>query len=168
MTLKPDHRRIVLTGTLAATIAVTLVFGENNPPPGERVIVSALEPSRVNLPPAPKPVRIEMEKLARMPPTTGGSDPFAAKSWAPQRTAARVIPPPESVPAAPPLPFEYVGQMEGRDGLVAYLAREGEFLSAKAGDALGADYRLESVSPEALTIVYVPLNERQTLSAKVQ
>lgn len=167
MTITPLQRRLALGFALAVTIAVTLVFGENSPPPAEPVVVAAVAPSKLNRPAVAKPVRIEIEKLSRMPPSTGGPDLFAPKSWAPPRAVVQPRAAPVPAPAAPPLPFEYVGQMEGRDGLVAYLAREGEFLSAKAGDQLGGDYRLESVAPDVLTFVYLPLAERQMLPARV-
>ena len=168
MTTALTGRQIALGCALAATIVVTLVFGESNPPvPQPAIELAVASPAKVRAMEVEKPARIEIEKLSRMPPATGGTDLFAPKSWALPKAAARERVQPVPVPAAPPLPFEYIGQMEGREGLVASLAREGEVLFVKAGDRIGSDYRLESVSPEALTFVYLPLDERQTLQARV-
>lgn len=160
-------RRVLLGCALTATIVVTLVFGESNPPiPEAAMELAAVSPSKARTPTPPKPVRIEIEKLSRMPPSTGSMDLFAPKSWIPPKAAARERAQPAPVPVAPPLPFEYIGQMEGKDGLIASLARDGEVLFVKAGDQIGGDYRLESMSPDALTFVYLPLDERQTLQAR--
>jgi len=160
-------RQITLGGALAAAIVVTLVFGESSPPAPESVVEPVVAaPATSRTPEADKPVRLQIEKLARVPASSAGTDLFAAKSWAPRKVAVRPREQPAPAPVAPPLPFEYVGQMEGRDGLVASLVRDGEVLFVKAGDAIGSDYRLESVAPDVLTFVYLPLDERQTLQAR--
>jgi len=61
------------------------------------------------------------------------------------------------------MPFQYVGQIEGREGPTVLLSRGEESFSVKAGEPIDNDYRLEAVAGETLTIVYLPLNERQTL-----
>ena len=79
-----------------------------------------------------------------------------------------MIPPPLPVPVAPPLPFQYVGRIQGREGPTILLSRGAESFSVKAGEPIDNDYRLESVAGDALTIVYLPLNQRQTLSQDTQ
>jgi hypothetical protein len=160
MSLGRQQRRILLGGALAA--AVALVFGQGSPP-SEPVVVAAVAPARVaRAEPAP---RLEVERMSRVAPAAAAADLFAPKSWNPVRQVPRAEAPPPPAPVAPPLPFEYVGQMEGREGLIAYLAREGEFLTVKAGDRIGDDYRVESIAADALVFVYVPLEQHQTLAA---
>ena len=114
--------------------------------------------------PAPEKIAIvEMAKLIRVPPAADGVDVFAAKSWARPATAKVMVAPPPARPVAPPMPFQFVGRIQGREGQTILLARDAESFSVKAGEEIDSDYRLESVANETLTIVYLPLNERQTL-----
>jgi hypothetical protein len=170
MKLTPLQRRIGLGCAAALTIAMTVVTGDDRPVPVE----SPAPPAGVetygdrSTVKAEQPARIELTRLARLAPAAEGVDVFAAKSWnRPRAVVAVKLPPPEP-PAAPPLPFEYVGQMEGREGVNVFLSRGGEFVTAKAGQQLDDDYRLETVSPQELIFVYLPLGERQTLSAEAR
>jgi hypothetical protein len=164
MTLTVRQRRIGLVSALALTIAVTAVFGENEPAPGEpSVATAAVRPSAPQAGEAPAGL-ITLDKLNRAPPATEGIDLFASKSWVPPPppvVIAKPAAPPK--PTAPPLPYSYVGQMEGKEGFLVFLARGNDLLSVKPGEQLGTDYRLETVSPEQITFVYIPLGERQTL-----
>ena len=173
MKLTVRQRRTLLAVLLGTSVAVTVLSGENPQPQArvgevERPIME--EPPVVTgqvSSPKPQAIRIEVDKLARAPLAEGGQDVFAARSWQPARRPAPVAVVVPAPPVAPPLPFEYVGQMDGREGQAAYLSREGEFIVAKAGDVLG-DYRVEAVSSDTVTFTYLPLNERQVLAAGIQ
>lgn len=110
-----------------------------------------------------KPARIEVAKLSRVPPAANGVDVFASKSRNKPSVVREAIGLPPQ-PVAPPMPFQYVGQIEGREGPTVLLSRGEESFSVRAGETIDPDYRLETVTAEALTIVYLPLNERQTLN----
>lgn len=165
MKLTSRQLRIARGCALALAVAVTAVFGDNEPQPAEQqaVPVASVEPRASAV--AEKPAQITLEKLNRTPPAADGVDLFASKSWyaPPPRVQAKPAPAPQ--PTAPPLPFRYVGQLEGKDGLVVFLARGSDLLSVKPGEQLDPNYRLETVTPERLTLVYLPLGERQTLAA---
>lgn len=94
-------------------------------------------------------------------------DLFAAHSFLPPpprlspEEAAALKPPP---PMAPPLPFRYQGRMVEGNSTVVFLAQGDRMLVARKGDLLNNQYRVESVSANAITFVYEPLNQRQTLS----
>ena len=169
MTLTSTQRRIALVVALAVTIAGSTVFGDNEPvpvtEPAAAPVASESAPAAKRLESADRPTRLALEKLNRTPPAADGVDLFAAKSWYAPPPAQVMIPTPPPKPTAPPLPYSYVGKLEGKDGLIVFLARGDELLSAKPGAQLDKDYRLEAVSPEQLTFVYLPLGERQMLSA---
>jgi len=170
MTLTPLQRRIGLGCTAALAIAMTVVIGDDRPVPVEssRPVAGVESSAERSAGKAEQPARIELTKLARLPPAADGVDVFAAKSWTRPQAAVAAKPSPPVPPAAPPLPFEYIGQLEGREGVSVILSLGGEFVTAKAGQQLGDDYRLETVSPEELTFVYLPLGERQSLSAEAR
>lgn len=109
---------------------------------------------------------VVVAQLNRDPPLAQGVDAFAPHRWSAVRSVRKVEAPPPSAPVAPPLPFEYAGRIEGRDGPTFLLSRGPESFAVHAGEAIDGDYRLETVSADTLTFVYVPLNERQTLSAE--
>ena len=165
MMLTVKQRRIGLVGALVLTIAVTAVFGENEPAPGDSstVVTPAVRTSVQPSIETPASL-ITLDKLNRAPPAAEGIDLFASKSWVPPPppvVIAKPAAPPK--PTAPPLPYSYVGQMEGKEGFRVFLARGNDLLSVKPGEQLGTDYRLEAVSPEQITFLYIPLGERQTL-----
>lgn len=166
MMLTVAQRRIGLGCALLLAIAMTVVGDDKS----IQVDATKSPPARPGgsssgtMPEKPPP--IEVAKLSRVPPTADGIDVFAAKSWSPPALAptmreAAVVP--SVQPVAPPIPFQYVGQIDGREGLTILLSRGGESFSIKAGEPIDGDYLLESVTGEALTIVYLPLNERQIL-----
>ena len=160
MKLGVVQRRVGLGCALLLAIALTVVGDDKSisletPKPHSAGPVSAAV--------AEKPVRIEVAKLSRVPPAADGIDVFAAKSWAKPAAVRQAFTPPPPQPVAPPMPFQYVGRIEGREGPTILLSRGGESFSVKAGEPIDNDYRLDSVTGEALTIVYLPLNERQTL-----
>ena len=181
--LSVAQRRIGLGCALLLAIAMTVVGDDKSiqvetpkPPPqmpgepayikaapGEPASVEAAgEPARIDAAPE-RPARIEVAKLARVPPAAEGVDVFAAKSWSKPTVVRTAVAPPPSQPVAPPMPFQYVGRIEGREGPTVLLSRGEESFSVQAGEPIDADYRLESVTEERLTIVYLPLHERQTL-----
>ncbi len=161
------QRRIGLACALLLAIAITVVGDDKSilvespkpPAPGEPAPANQ---ARIEAPEKTAP--IEVAKLSRVPPVADGVDVFAAKSWIRPTPVRTALAPPPAQPAAPPMPFQYVGQIQGREGPTILLSRGAESFSVKTGEAIDNDYRLESVTGESLTIVYLPLNERQTLN----
>lgn len=93
-----------------------------------------------------------------------GRDLFASHSFLPPppKLPGRVGPPP--APMAPPLPFRYQGRMTEEGATTVFLAQGERILVARAGDLLNNQYRVESVTTGAVTFMYEPLKQRQTLT----
>ncbi len=91
-------------------------------------------------------------------------DLFASHSFLPPppRVAARPVPPP--APMAPPLPFRYQGRLSEEGGTTIFLAQGERVLVARVGDLLNNQYRVESVTNGAVTFLFEPLKQRQTLT----
>ncbi len=65
---------------------------------------------------------------------------------------------------APPLPFTLVGQ-QMQDGIQqVFLSHEGKTYVVKAGDKIEDVYLVEAVEAHQMTLIYLPLNELQTLN----
>ena len=84
-------------------------------------------------------------------------EPFEARSWAPvaPTPVARgpVVPP---KPVAPPVPYRVAGQVS-HDGMnQVVLARDDRIFTVREGDMLENVYRVESIRPDAVTLVYLP------------
>lgn len=93
-----------------------------------------------------------------------GHDLFAAHSFLPPPPKVSVQAGPPPAPVAPPLPFRYQGRMTEGNATVVFLAQGDRVLVARQGDLLNNQYRVESVSAHAVTFMFEPLKQRQTLS----
>ncbi len=89
------------------------------------------------------------------------ADPFSAQSWMPRRKPAAVSAAP--VPVAPPLPFRFAGQLHRDSGIEVYLARGEEIFTAREGDTLDGQYRVDSVNATEVSFVHLPTGTRQTM-----
>jgi hypothetical protein len=66
-------------------------------------------------------------------------------------------------PVAPPVPFTVIGKKFDGSTWEVYLARGEQTYIASEGAELAGEYRVEAVGPTQLTLIYLPLNEKQTL-----
>jgi hypothetical protein len=173
MIVSVAQRRIGLACALLLAIALTVMGDDRSaivavPKRAGRTDATLAEPMSASRVAAVNPdtTPIVVARLNRDPPQAQGVDAFAARRWTTPRSSRADAVPPPAAPVAPPLPFEYTGRIEGREGPTFLLSRGPESFAVHAGEAIDADYRLETVSADTLTFVYVPLNERQTLSAE--
>lgn len=93
-----------------------------------------------------------------------GRDLFAPHSFLPPPPPASTRPAPPPPPVAPPLPFRYQGRMTEGSSTVVFLTQGERVLVARQGDLLNNQYRVESIGPTAITFLFEPLKQRQTLS----
>lgn len=107
-----------------------------------------------------------------------GADPFAlpkvVKAAVRRPAPPQPPPPPPPVvvaPAAPPLPFRFLGRVaDAPDASGAaqgppavFLTAGQEVLRVKAGDTLLGQYRVDAIEPQAVRLTYLPLNQQQSL-----
>lgn len=88
-------------------------------------------------------------------------DPFARRSFAPQQAADG--PTASAKPAAPPLPFRYVGKAIEDGKLAVFLQRGEDSYSVQRGQKLDDEYRVDQVSETKVVFTYLPLKTKQTL-----
>jgi len=72
--------------------------------------------------------------------------------------------PPPPAPVAPPMPYRVAGQVVHDGPPRVVLARDDRVFFVREGDMLEGGYRVESIKSDAVTLVYTPLDERQTLA----
>ncbi len=104
--------------------------------------------------------RVRLERLNdRGGAAVDAADLFVARSWKPEPNAGA----PER-PAAPPLPFTYLGRLHSAGSDTAYVAMGERNLAVKAGDLIQDTYRVERVAGNAVTFRHLPTGDRQTLA----
>ena len=154
----------VLAWTLAAAAAAAGAwFFADNPAPR----VSDPQPVAA----APKNEPRSGDGALSLPSRDGLSGPRGELfgSNAPVRAAPKhkaqveaAAPPP--APVAPPMPYRVAGQVVHDGPPRVVLARDDRVFFVREGDMLEGGYRVESIKSDAVTLVYTPLDERQTLA----
>jgi hypothetical protein len=98
-------------------------------------------------------------------PRARSVDLFAAGSWSPPPAPVKPalqLPPP--APTAPALPFIYIGKKWEANSWEVFLAKGDQSFIAKEGTVLDTHYRVDKINPPQMSLVYLPLNQTQTLS----
>jgi len=91
-------------------------------------------------------------------------DLFDSRSWmAPKEKPREVVAVQAAPPAAPPLPFTYLGKWTERDRVAVVLSKEGRSYVAHANDILDGAYRVDRIEPTRVTMTFLPLGAQQTL-----
>jgi len=116
--------------------------------------------------------RLELPSFDRTADRTAGTDAagtelalvtpvdlLAARSW-----IVPPPPPPVVAPKAPPLPFTLVGRLIDNDQQVVFLANQDRNYIAREGAKLDNNYRVERIEAGRMTLIYLPLDERQILN----
>jgi hypothetical protein len=149
---------VALVGTLAATVW----------PDGDPEVVEPSRPVPVH---GPQPAgadegaieHLDMEQMKRRNQSVSDIDPFRAKGWFVPPPTPAPLPPPK--PTAPPLPFVYLGRVEGADGSnpMVYLATGSDFFAVKVGEEFAGRYRVETIEKDVLVVTYLPMMAKQQL-----
>jgi hypothetical protein len=88
---------------------------------------------------------------------------FASQSWVPP-------PPPPVKPSAPPpptapaMPFTFIGKKLEDAVWEVYLTKGEQTFIVRDKSVIDATYRVEAIKPPTLTLMYLPLNQMQTLT----
>jgi len=157
-----QSRRLILMVALAATVAaVGWVGGQEEMATTQvsRQADPAPDAAKTAAPP-PETSTIEIGKLQQRQLTRDFADIFQSHSWQPP-------PPPPAKPApprAPPLPFTFFGRMVEDGKTVVFLSRQDQIFTAKTGDTIAGQYRVEEIGPATMVLTYLPLQERQVLN----
>jgi hypothetical protein len=110
----------------------------------------------------PAELDFDVSKLEKRETEMPANDPFARRSFggqppAEQQAAVRAR------PEAPPLPFRYMGKVIEDGKTEILLLRGDEHIAVAAGQKIDGEYRLDKASASALTFMYLPTKQKQTL-----
>lgn len=101
-----------------------------------------------------------LERAAGVELAAASANPFARPAFDAPPPAAAAAP---EKPAAPPLPFTYLGKVIEDGKLEVFLARGDDSFSVKRGSRIGKEYRVDKVTETAVTFTYLPLKTKQVL-----
>jgi hypothetical protein len=166
------RRDVLVRGVLVAAVTASLglfAAGGDAPAPAAPAPAAAPAPR-----PQAKADALRLDLLRREAQQRPEGDAFAAHSWQPpppppppvkkQIVAPEPAPEPPP-PAAPPLPFTFVGAFETEGAKqVFYLAEGDKVHVVTEGEIVNEIYQVETVSPEEMVLMYLPLKIRQTLA----
>lgn len=170
-------RKMIIGGALVATLIAAVLIED--------------EEVAVNAPETLQPLRAPQERIKKTEMTTTQLDVgklgqrqfnplagelFLATTWEPKqmqpdpttqavkltKTPKSVAPPP--APVAPPLQFKYAGKVVEDNQIWVFLSQAGENLITKVGEKINPQYRLDAINDETVTVTYLPLNVKQTLT----
>ena len=160
--MKPTPRQLALAGALVATLAATAWVATR---PDDEAAAPVAAPAR-------RPAAIAVSTAAAPAPVDGARQPWAEAS-AEQLAAWQPPPPPPPPPApppvaaapppppvAPPAPYQMIGRViEGQGAKaveVALLTGPNKALSAKRGDVIDGQWRVEQVSDSGVRLTWLP------------
>jgi hypothetical protein len=153
------HKRI-LGGLVLATVAVAaavLLLPAESPAPASAPAGKGAGSSAARAAGGPLAALPTREPLGKLRGELFGFPPARA----PQQAAARAAPPP--APTPPPMPYRLAGQVVHDGAAHVVLARDERVTTVREGDKLDEDYRVESIRPDGVTLVYLPLGAREEL-----
>ncbi|MCZ8251712.1 MAG: hypothetical protein O9318_04505 [Hylemonella sp.] len=109
-------------------------------------------------------VLVPRDQLVRAGERAPVRDLFSQRSWAPPAPKPQPVVVPVVAPSAPPLSFVYLGKkLEGGQWEV-YLGQGEKTFVVREGQMLDGQYRVDSIKPPQMELMYLPLGLSQNLS----
>lgn len=178
--MAPEQRRRLLIGALVIGGFVILwrYLGVEAPIAPRGAAAGRATAAGVVAPPAPADVRLEDLAAPVAAPGEVGRNPFVfgarlagatAARGGPARDAVAAPPPvvfvPPGPPPLPPIPFKFIGLVEGANGArIAVLSdSRGLVVHGSAGAIIDGRFRILAIGAETVDIAYADGRGRQTL-----
>ena len=92
-----------------------------------------------------------------------GLDPFRPPTSLAVQSVKPAPTEPSAQPAAPPLPFAYLGRWIDAGAVTVFLSQGDRNFAVKAGETIDGAWRLEGIEDGQLAFLYLPLQTRQGL-----
>jgi len=171
-------RKLILGGALIATlIAVVMVEDEEDLTVDT---VETIQPTRSSSGKTRVDIKtidsLEVDLLGQRAFNAEAGELFKSTSWVPkrpqmtlkqqaerakQREKAKAPPP---APTPPPLPFKYIGKVIEGNKTQVFLADSDEYYVVRLGGHIENQYRVDTMDEETITLTYLPLDAKQTLT----
>jgi hypothetical protein len=161
-----------LIAVLAAVVGFVAVDAAKDEPvpaverPGAAAAPAADASAQPQSAEAPKPDQQAFSVPQRQGLPTSANPIFESQTWQPPpppEPQVKVKPAPPPPPTAPPLPYAFVGRLIHDGQLSMLLAKGDEVIPIRQGQTIDGIYRVESITDKQITLVYLPLNQTQTI-----
>ncbi|MCL9843912.1 hypothetical protein [Ralstonia solanacearum] len=165
--MKPVNRRLALLLLALVGSAGLVLFG--GPATQTEVVQPSRSAAQSQLPATstePTSPSAEEATVLALRPREASPDiaqAFPSRDWAPPPPPPPPPAPPPK-PTAPPLPFVVIGKKWEDGQWQVFLGRNEETFVVKTGDTFDGRYRVDSIAPPSMTLIYLPLKARQTLT----
>lgn len=170
-------RKLMVGGALIATLIAAVLVEEEETVIDTVDTIQTVKPSGDRVRNQENNVeQLDVSKLGQRKFSALAGELFASTTWTPKQPqvnpqeqaiiaaqAAKASAPPPA-PTAPPLQFKYAGKAIADNETWVFLSQAGENLIAKLGGKINDKYRLDSINDDAITMTYLPLNTKQTLT----
>jgi hypothetical protein len=90
-------------------------------------------------------------------------EPFGAPVRTPPPPPRAAVAPAPVAPSAPPMPYRVAGLVVQDGAAQVVLAKGDRVITVREGETLDDGYRVEAIKSDGVTLVYLPMNARQTL-----
>ncbi len=85
---------------------------------------------------------------------------FGSQSWQPP--APKIAPAPVA-PSAPPMPYRFAGKLVQDGKVQIFLSKQDLIIPISEGQTIDGTYRVESITPERVTLIYLPLAHKERI-----
>lgn len=165
--MRASYRKALVFTILGGVVAAVMLGPERNKPSAP----FAAPPSRAAhaeaTTSAPESKGTTSSAPLSLPERPALSEPpgalFGAQSWQPPPPKVAAPPPP---PSAPPMPYRFAGRVLHGGKLQVFLSKGGRAIPISEGEILDGAYRVESIATDRITLVYLPLDHRETIAAR--
>jgi hypothetical protein len=184
--MTPGRRWLIIGGLLVATVGAAAWVRDGANEPASEIIAAAPGPKEMAGPStatsqpdttrrtaSPRGERsaiprIDLEKLNARNPGELVRDPFAVPAPKPRKIVRGNAGPttpttPAPLQTAPPIPFTYMGKLRSGADTAIFLTQGDRNLVLREGDTIDSVYRVEHIADREITLVYLPLSQRQTI-----
>ncbi len=168
--MKPGRRWTILLALLLGSFAAAVAVSGDDGPPAD--VVGAVRRAHASLP--LHETTLAQHSGAPMPEAEGGPRLERLDARRIEVEAELLFLPGPKLrptqeanaparPAAPALPFKYLGRMIENGRPTLFLAMGERYLAVQAGQVIDDVYRVEAIGDGEAAFVYLPLKEKQTL-----
>jgi len=156
-------KRLAWLALAGGAVAVAAIFAPAPAPSPESAPASGSAPN------ASAPAA--RESLAALPARVTIGKPrgevFASRFWAPPappRAAKAAAPAAAAPPSPPPMPYRVAGKVVYEGGAHVVLAKGDRVFWASEGETFEDGYRVEAITPDRVTLTYIPLGVEQHIA----
>lgn len=146
---------LILAGAATAAVLLEERLAPSGPAPKAGAPAAAASAART----APGPFAALPSREAMGRPA---GEPFGSHARTPPPSRAAIAPQPVA-PSAPPMPYRVAGLVVQGGATQVVLAKGDRVITVREGETLDDGYRVEAIKSDSVTLVYLPMNARETL-----